>query len=62
MDRVTKPEKQPRGYALGKNQRVEDVLAAEAELLRAAGVNPKWPGFDEKSRKSPGKHRDRRNA
>lgn len=37
----------PKGYVLGENQTVEDVLAVEAELLRSEGIDPAWPGFDE---------------
>jgi hypothetical protein len=33
------------GYVLGENQQVEDVLAADAELLRSEGIDPAWPGF-----------------
>lgn len=39
--------KPPKGYVLGKDQRIEDVLAVEAELLRSEGIDPKWPGFSE---------------
>ncbi|HXB65277.1 MAG TPA: hypothetical protein VNV42_10420 [Solirubrobacteraceae bacterium] len=35
------------GYTLGEGQRVEDVLAVEAELLRSEGIDPAWPGFGE---------------
>jgi hypothetical protein len=35
-------------YRLGKNQRAEDVLAVQDELLRSEGIDPAWPGFDEK--------------
>lgn len=35
-----------RGYSLGKDQRMEDVLAVEAELLRSEGIDPAWPGFE----------------
>lgn len=38
---------EPVGYRLGKNQRIEDVLAVEAELLRSEGIDPAWPGFEE---------------
>jgi hypothetical protein len=31
---------------LGENQRVEDVFALEAELLRSEGIDPEWPKFD----------------
>jgi hypothetical protein len=33
------------GYVLGEDQQVEDVLAADAELLRGEGIEPPWPGF-----------------
>ena len=36
----------PVGYMLGKDQRVEDVFAVEAELLRSEGLDPEWPRFD----------------
>lgn len=36
----------PAGYTLGENQRVEDVFAMEAELLRSEGMDPEWPRFD----------------
>jgi hypothetical protein len=44
MDRLDLPT----GYVLGEDQRVEDVLAVEAELLRSEGIDPAWPGFTEK--------------
>ena len=34
------------GYVLAEGQRVEDVLAADAELLRSEGIDPTWLGFD----------------
>jgi len=43
MERLSSPV----GYTLGENQRVQDVLAVEAELLRSEGIDPAWPGFDE---------------
>lgn len=33
------------GYVLAEEQCVEDVLAADAELLRSEGIDPAWPGF-----------------
>jgi len=36
----------PVGYMLGQDQRVEDVLAVEAELLRSEGIDPAWPRLD----------------
>ena len=35
-----------RGYTLGKDHRMKDVLAVEAELLRSEGLDPVWPGFE----------------
>jgi hypothetical protein len=35
------------GYTLGEGQRVEDVLAIGADLLRSEGIDPAWPGFGE---------------
>ena len=42
-----------RGYSLGKDHQMKDVLAVEAELLRSEGLDPAWPGFeaDRKRRK-----------
>jgi hypothetical protein len=31
---------------LGEDQRVEDILAVEAELLRSEGIDPAWPRLD----------------
>lgn len=45
MERVTPPV----GYTLGEDRRVQDVFAVEAELLRSEGIDPAWPGFDEKA-------------
>lgn len=36
----------PLDYMLGKDQRVEDVFAVEAELLRSEGIDPAWPRLD----------------
>jgi hypothetical protein len=41
----------PTGYMLGEDQRVEDVLAVEAELLLSEGIDPAWPGFDQKPKR-----------
>jgi hypothetical protein len=43
LERVTPPK----GYVLSEQQRMQDVLAVEAELLRSEGVDPRWPGFGE---------------
>jgi hypothetical protein len=37
------------GYVLGEDQRVEDILAVDAELLRSEGIDPAWPGFSERT-------------
>jgi hypothetical protein len=42
--------KPPVGYMLGADQRAEDILAMQAELLRSEGIDPAWPGFDKKRR------------
>jgi hypothetical protein len=39
----------PVGYVLGEGRRAEDVLAVQADLLRSEGIDPAWPGFDEKA-------------
>lgn len=44
MERLT-----PIGYVLGEGRRAEDVLAVQADLLRSEGIDPTWPGFDEKA-------------
>jgi hypothetical protein len=31
---------------LGEDQRVEDIFAVEAELLRSEGIDPEWPRAD----------------
>jgi len=48
-----------RGYTLGKDHRMKDVLAVQAELLQSEGVDPAWPGFeaDRKRRKKPRENR-----
>jgi hypothetical protein len=46
MERVEPPT----GYVLGEDQRVEDVLAVQAELLRSEGIDPTWPGFGDGSK------------
>lgn len=43
VERLTHPV----GYTLGPHQRVQDVLAVEAELLRSEGIDPAWPRFEE---------------
>lgn len=43
MERLSPPV----GYMLGEHQRVQDVLAVEAELLRSEGIDPAWPGLED---------------
>jgi hypothetical protein len=40
------------GYMLAEDQRAEDVLAVQAELLRSEGIDPAWPGLNTSSRKN----------
>ncbi len=49
MERLT-----PVGYVLGEGRRAADVLAVQADLLRSEGIDPTWPGFDEKALLSQG--------
>ena len=37
MERVTVPS----GYVLNDDQRIEDILAVQEELLRSEGVDPR---------------------
>jgi hypothetical protein len=43
LDRLTAAK----GYLLGENRSVEDVIASDAELLRSEGLDPTWPGLTE---------------
>jgi hypothetical protein len=36
-------------YVLGEGQTVNDVLRINAELLASEGLDPKWPGFEDKA-------------
>jgi hypothetical protein len=44
LDRLTAAK----GYLLGENRSVEDVIASDAELLRSEGLDPTWPGLTER--------------
>jgi hypothetical protein len=48
-----------RGYTLGKDHQMKDVLAVEAELLRSEGLDPAWPGFEADPKRSKKRHEDR---
>lgn len=52
--------KADRGYSLGKDHRMKDVLAIEAELLSSEGIDPTWPGFEGDGLPLPTKRRDER--
>jgi hypothetical protein len=52
MERVTLPS----GYVLNDNQRIEDILAVQEDLLRSEGVDPRWPGFGETTGKDAGRN------
>lgn len=41
----------PRGFALGPGETAEQFLAARDDLLRSAGIEPRWPGAAEIRRK-----------
>lgn len=49
-----KPKTDPTVYALRGDQRVSDVLEMEAELLRSEGLDPRWPGFEERPEREQG--------
>lgn len=53
MDDMTPPRPQPKGYVIGDQRRITDMLAMQAELLRSEGLDPEWPGF--KSDDQPGR-------
>jgi hypothetical protein len=40
-----------RGFALGPGETAEQFLAAREEMLRDAGIEPRWPGAAEIRRK-----------
>lgn len=35
----------PKGYVLGPDRSLQDILDVEADLLRSEGIDPVWPGF-----------------
>ncbi len=38
----------PPGYLLPKDMTMKDVLRIDADLLASEGLDPEWPGFEEK--------------
>lgn len=43
------PVKLPPGYLLPDDMTMKDVLRIDAELLASEGIDPEWPGFEEKA-------------
>jgi hypothetical protein len=37
------------GYLLSDDMTMKDVLRIDAELLASEGIDPEWPGFEEKA-------------
>ncbi len=42
----------PPGYLLPDDMTMKDVLRIDAELLASEGIDPEWPGFEEKAEDS----------
>ncbi len=40
-----------RGFALGSGETAEQFLAVREDMLRSAGIEPRWPGAAEIRRK-----------
>lgn len=58
MDELKSPESQPRGYVIGDQRRITDLLAMQAELLRSEGLESEWPGFETGDKRGGGKKDD----
>ena len=43
------PMKLPPGYLLPDEMTMKDVLRIDAEILASEGIDPEWPGFEEKA-------------
>lgn len=41
--------KLPPGYLLPDEMTMKDVLRIDAEILASEGIDPEWPGFEEKA-------------
>jgi hypothetical protein len=39
----------PPGYLLPEGKTTQDILRIDAELLAGEGIDPEWPGFEEKA-------------
>jgi hypothetical protein len=42
------PMNLPPGYLLPEGKTMQDILRTDAELLASEGLDPEWPGFEEK--------------
>ncbi|HET9592588.1 MAG TPA: hypothetical protein VFP17_06695 [Solirubrobacterales bacterium] len=42
------PMNLPPGYLLPEGKTMRDVFSIDADLLASEGLDPAWPGFDEK--------------
>jgi len=42
------PVKLPPGYLLPDEMTMTDVLRIDAEILASEGIDPEWPGFEER--------------
>jgi hypothetical protein len=42
------PMSLPPGYLLPEGKTMQDVLRMDADLLASEGLDPTWPGFDDK--------------
>lgn len=42
------PMNLPPGYLLPEGKSMQDILRMDAELLASEGLDPTWPGFDDK--------------
>lgn len=45
------------GYRLPPGQTMQDVLDASAELMREAGIDPTWRGFEDAPKQTGDKQR-----
>jgi hypothetical protein len=48
------PMSLPPGYLLPEGKIMQDVLSMDAELLASEGLDPEWPGFEDKSEDAEG--------
>jgi hypothetical protein len=46
------PMNLPPGYLLPEGKTMQDILRMDAELLASEGLDPTWPGFDNRPEES----------